>query len=183
MTFIPGKSCTKKLLLQLVVSIIQAVPGESRCCGMESWWAITIFLGFQCTFYWGIAVNSVKHDWSHSFPRVLSCEPMCLSTDLFFLFWFSFPPMEIAKATSLLSSQAQYVLSHAVSVGYGVCWCVYICVYVYIMQQACHAAVWWQSNKYNKSRLQNSLWFLEVLGRGRVSWQNTKGNPKLTMYI
>lgn len=82
--------------------------------------------------------------------------------------------MEIAKATSLLSSQAQYVLSHAVSVGYGVCWYVYICVYVYIMQQACHAAVWWQSNKYNKSRLQNSLWFLEVLGRGRVSWQKPK---------
>lgn len=84
---------------------------------------------------------------------------MCPSTGLFLflLFWLSYPPMEIAKATSLLSSQAQYVLSYAVNVGYGVCWCVYICVYVYITQQACHAAVWWQSNKYNKSRLQNSL--------------------------
>lgn len=100
---------------------------------------------------------------------------MCPSTGLFLSFWFSFPPTEIAKATSLLSSQAQYVFSHAVSVGYGVCWCVYICVYVYIMQQACHAAVWWQSNKYNKSQLQNGLWFLEVLGGGRVSSLNLLG--------
>lgn len=75
------------------------------------------------------------------------------------------------------------VLSHAVSVGCGVCQCVYICVYVYITQQACHASVWWQSNKYNKSQLQNSLWFLEVLGRGRVSWQNAKRNPKFIVYI
>lgn len=131
MTFIPGKSCAEKLpLLQLVVSIMQAVPGESRCCGTENWGAMTIFLGFQYTFYWRVAVNSVKHDWSYSFPRVLSCEPMCPSTGLFLLFWFSFPPTEIAKATSLLSSQAQYVLSHAVSVGYGVC--VGVCTYVYM---------------------------------------------------
>lgn len=62
---------------------------------------------------------------------------------------------------SLLSLQAQCVLPHTVSVGCGVCQCVYICVYVYITQQACHASVWWQSNKYNKSQLQNSCGFLK----------------------
>lgn len=61
--------------------------------------------------------------------------------------------MEVAKSMSLLSLQAQCVLPHTVSVGCGVCQCVYICVYVYITQQACHASVWWQSNKYNKSQL------------------------------
>lgn len=82
--------------------------------------------------------------------------------------------MEMAKATSFLSSQARCVLSHTVSAGCGVCRCVYICVYVYITQQACHAAVWWQSNKYNKSQLQNSLWFLGLSGRGRVSMAKQK---------
>lgn len=50
MAFIPGEPCAKELpLLHLVVSrdgdpIIQAVPGGSRCCGTENWWAMTIFL-------------------------------------------------------------------------------------------------------------------------------------------
>lgn len=44
----------------------------------------------------------------------------------------------------------------------------YICVYVYIVQQACHAAVQWLSDKYNKVGIKQ-LWFLCKLGRGRVS--------------
>lgn len=63
---------------------------------------------------------------------------------------------------------AQFGLLHAVSVGCGVCLCVYICVYVYIVRQACHAAVQWLSDKYSKVGSQAAPVSWQAL-RGRVS--------------